>query len=275
MTRRHGFSLVELLVVIGIIGVLIALLLPAIHRVRESASKIQCTNHLHQLGIAVHGHECLYGYFPQAYHAMYPAFRSNVFPIQPWTTILLPFIEREPESRLIGIELEANQFAEFQCPSDPRLSNRGSYLTLPPGTLTSYNAVLGAKCEATPAGRFPGDGVIYGSSKTRVTEVTRGLSNTVIIGERPPDARLAWGWLFWGDFDSSLAASVYTTPDTFTYTGCSLPSNFSPGNLVDVCHGLHYWSLHPHGANFLLGDGSVQFLNYSADLKSMSTRNGM
>ena len=85
--KRHAFTLVELLVVIAIIGILIALLLPAVQAAREAARRIQCNNHLHQIGIALHSYHNSLGAFPMS--------RTNVVYYN-WSALayLLPYVEQ-------------------------------------------------------------------------------------------------------------------------------------------------------------------------------------
>src|SRR5262245_57931326 len=100
--RSRAFTLVELLVVIALVPVLIALLLPAVQKVREAANRIECANHLKQIGLACHQHHDTYGVFPPAWvYAPFTLPQGNVTQNGAGTfPCLLPFLEQEPLARL-------------------------------------------------------------------------------------------------------------------------------------------------------------------------------
>jgi prepilin-type N-terminal cleavage/methylation domain-containing protein/prepilin-type processing-associated H-X9-DG protein len=141
-SSRRGFTLIELLVVIAIIAILIGLLLPAVQKVREAAARMQCSNNLKQIGLAVHNFESTYGWLPPARVDSAPGYPVAEFNIPaPATgsiahgpgTFILPYIEQDNLYKLIRLDLDwrdpvnapaiATQVKTFICPSTPD-SNR-------------------------------------------------------------------------------------------------------------------------------------------------------
>lgn len=278
MNQRRGFTLIELLVVIAIVAILIGLLLPAVQKVREAANRTKCQNHLKQLGLALHLYHDAHQAFPQAYDKMNPWAAPDNANRRSWMSHVLPYIEQH---NLVnkGVATYAGVVVKiFCCPSDPLEGRLGQFTGLPPGALTDFIAVDGSNYANTPGAAFnvglPRDGVMYGGSKTRIADVVDGASQTVMVGERPPASSTSWGWWTWGPYDSALGAQN-SVPDPHGGT-CPLPQRYSPGKPGVECDALHYWSLHPGGANWLLTDGSVRFLPYTMApiLPLLATRAG-
>src|SRR5262245_36628968 len=97
LRRRGAFTLIELLVVIAVIAILIALLLPAVQKVREAANRAQCTNHLKQMGLGLHNHHDSKGAFPKGVQTGATPYSGNR---EGWPAYLLPFIEQDNAARL-------------------------------------------------------------------------------------------------------------------------------------------------------------------------------
>jgi prepilin-type N-terminal cleavage/methylation domain-containing protein/prepilin-type processing-associated H-X9-DG protein len=222
--NRKAFSLIELLVVIAIIGVLIALLLPAVQSVREAARRTGCKNNLRQLGIALHNFESAFEHFPKGYaHITGVDFAAKTgYPVAPgygaanhlghgWGIYLLPFLEEQNLRDLIEMELPSfdpanltareTSLSVFLCPSDGwSIHNfvvRDDTVAPPErAAAASYCANWGP---ASGVLETPGDttddvnldatpdqsaGPFFRNSRTRFTDVLDGSSHTLAFGER-------------------------------------------------------------------------------------------
>ena len=195
MNRRRGFTLIELLVVIAIIGVLLALVLPAVQQAREAARRTQCRNNLRQIGLALHNYLDVHQYFP-------PSFSFSVtlsFPIRGSWSIhgrLLPFLEQANAFQLARLDQDwddpINQasgvpqmrFPVFSCPSDPvgdviHYAGPGEGYIFP----TNYGFNFGTWFIFDPITNIGGDGVFYPNSRIDTSSISDGLSNTLGVAE--------------------------------------------------------------------------------------------
>lgn len=186
-TRRFAFTLIEVLVVIAIIGVLVALLLPAIHKVREAASRASCQNNLRQVGLAMHNYESTHGVLPPS--GYFPAGGPN----NSWSAIarLLPFIEQENLFRQIDLStpysaqpnVSAQRVKTYVCPSE--LNDRGKInaagaLVHWPG---NYVVNMGTWQVWSPATGTNRDGAFVPTAPLLLQGVADGLSNTLAVSE--------------------------------------------------------------------------------------------
>jgi prepilin-type N-terminal cleavage/methylation domain-containing protein len=192
---NRGFTLVELLVVIAIIGILIAMLLPAVQAVREAARRTSCLNNMRQIGLATFSFESAYMKFPPSMNAPVGA----VFPTSngSWGLLgrVLPFIEMENASRLVDLEVGYDQppnslsgipqmrIATFLCPSEindmPRMKADGSVNSYP----LNYVFNLGTWFIWNPATGKGGDGSFHPNSNFRTSDFLDGMSNTLMCSE--------------------------------------------------------------------------------------------
>jgi prepilin-type N-terminal cleavage/methylation domain-containing protein/prepilin-type processing-associated H-X9-DG protein len=275
---RRGFTLVELLVVIAIIGILVALLLPAVQAAREAGRRTQCTNNLKQIALAFHNYHDTHRSFPLLGndHAGYSCFVS-----------ILPFLEQQNVQQLYdftkgnsdpaNLEAVSKRLEVYVCPSAafgrhvPTECDAGRA----PGT---YAVCTGSGNPLSYAPNIvPHNGAIVGAGmgRTGMKSITDGTSNTFLVGEShwnypdymftsgPCSGQQRWGFTYW------------SAPHPYS-TGFATFNGFNHKRLNGVTARLGcFRSDHPGGANFALCDGSVRFVSQTTPqsiLDALATR---
>ncbi|TWT34839.1 DUF1559 domain-containing protein [Blastopirellula retiformator] len=302
---RRGFTLVELLVVIAIIGVLIALLLPAVQQAREAARRMSCQNNLKQLALALHNYESAHRCLPPS--RLDPDVEiydntGNDSAYQSWTTLILPMIEQGNLSDLIDYKqawsASANrpavsqQLDAFQCPSTPG-SDRvdsfwvagaaaGDYGSINEVKKKVYTNVLGL---ANP-GSAARAGVLSKAVKNQLRDIIDGTSNTLMVAEksgnpsiytsRGPMNATMFG-LYTDDKVENVSGSYvahdgtgWADPDCgFSINGATNDGLTPYGpKMINAINVSEVFSFHSGGAQFALADGSVRFVGETVDTET-------
>jgi prepilin-type N-terminal cleavage/methylation domain-containing protein/prepilin-type processing-associated H-X9-DG protein len=275
MNRRGGFTLVELLVVIGIIGILVALLIPAIQYARESARRTTCVNNLKQVALASISHESARRYY---------ATRTNAsFGEGTWITSILPYMEEsalyerwrsmvtstKPTLATVTDAFHATPIASLYCPSRrpagayptslaPRLLSQHSDYAINGGTTTGPDELLWTKpgvWEPSAPGLPTWSGRIF--KQIRYKDIKDGLSKTYLVAEKSVDAAQYTSGLDRGD-DDSVYQCLHTNCVRFAMR---VPAR----DAVESEAGLHHYnfgSAHASSFNAAYCDGSVHSVSY-------------
>jgi len=279
------------LVVITIIGVLIALLLPAIQAARESARRSQCTNQLRNLTLGLQNYESQNRRFP-------PGARLHDNNFQPsigWRVEVLPFIEEGdlyqqisplPNGGAQDFSATEQIIDIFHCPSVPTGGGNGQTVFG-----SNYAAVAGAgrddkiiSLESFACGNCATDGILFVKSKTKVGQITDGTSSTLMLGERTylfqdwimgatksgaPPSRICSGAV------KNIVYPINASHEEFGFYRGDFSA--APSDRKTLLNDLHFGSVHPGGANFSYADGHIEFLNDDIDFtiyQDISTRAG-
>ena len=257
-SRRTGFTLIELLVVIAIIAILIGLLLPAVQKVREAASRLKCSNNFKQMGLAMHSYNDAYGHLPAGWVTSQPAGATAPSPGWSWADLIMPFIEQGnlytdlnvDTSGLTGVPgPTAANFLQtplslYRCPSDS-----GAAISAQFQNYSTSNYVVNR--EVVGPGRLDGSNVPNALS---IQGISDGSSNTILVGERDTVKNVGAVWVR----SSTSSCSFEGRPGSgLNPVNPANPPSTGTGN----SQRLAFNSQHTNGCLFLLGDGSTRFVN--------------
>ena len=302
--RRSAFTLVELLVVIAIIGILIALLLPAVQTAREAARRSQCTNNMKQVALAFHNHESARRRFPLAYTDQSKSGKNN------WAPFLLPYLEQAAVMANYDVTrdwwvapnraLVATHLRVLQCPSTPnpdRIQDKpettppnktgacGDYVT-PAGVHRDINLALGTADQFAAAADLRGVICWFSDTNTEntISQIKDGTSSSILIGENAGREDV---WrrrvMFAANFNSAprvrARGGAWATTDNAYEIGQRMawdaafgpiPGNVAINNSNEWGH--CFYSFHAGGANFAFADGSIRWLGEQTNLRVLATR---
>jgi prepilin-type N-terminal cleavage/methylation domain-containing protein len=263
MPRSRAFTLVELLVVIAIVGLLLAILLPAVQSAREAGRRAQCQNNLRQMGIAL-----------QAYHDTWKAFpRGGWSPTSAnlsWSTAILPHLEEQPLFLQLNrtkpytdpsnLAVGGTVLPIFICPTSPKDTLRKKSADLPSTSTqvyarSDYGAVSGERgLRSSSATNSPERGAMIMEKNVSLAQITDGSASTILVGEAPEGLHSLW----------------FGVRNLFDQSGpINAPATYGL-QYIFYDYGQEISSYHAEGALVLLADGSVHFLSESIRPQTLS-----
>lgn len=276
--KRRGFTLIELLVVIAVIGILVALLLPAVQQARESARQTSCKNNLKQIGIALHNYHSSHALFPPTSTSDVEQGGWLVVPqsrhIHSWSNLLLPHIDQQNLYDQFNFDLSSMHpvnlpIAEllppgFRCPaySGAIYSRDPNYTRLSDRCAITNYAAMGASDVGHIYGQnsklLTPDGTMFPLSHTQITDITDGTGHTVLICETREEKMMVWT----DGGTAALVARPYDAGNPPGYGARRISLNFRPYfNYDNPSSEYGPSSMHPGGGMHLLADGSVRFIS--------------
>ncbi len=283
--QSPGFTLIELLVVIAIIAILIALLLPAVQKIRDSAARLQCQNNLKQLGLACMNYHDTNQKFPPG--------DTSESPLKAWSAFILPYIEQQNVFTLYNFTVDwnnpvnypaiQNQLTVFNCPSTPNSPRFDTTISAQPAC-GDYSAVNGIKwfvainCFGYPHLNANSNndprliGVMTHDISAGIYTITDGASNTILVAEDAGRPKLynKGGSQFFDPLNEKQGG--WADPGApFSIDG-SNPDGTIPGPCsINCSNNSEVYSFHANGANMVFADGSVHFVNSSIDLCKLAS----
>src|SRR3954470_5863398 len=284
---RRAFTLVEILVVIAIIGLLVALLFPAVQSSREASRRLQCTNNLKQIGLAFLNFESSHRVFPPGYVSQFDASGNDTGPGWGWAAMILPQMDESPIYNVIHFDLPIEHpmngvrvasIPNYLCPTEDFRhvwqAKRPDGSPICEVAESNYVAMFG-----TTEPGVDGDGMFFRNSKIKMSDISDGTSKTIAAGERTHQlGRATWvgsvtqAVLFPED-DNSQSQAVPETGAGMTLGHAG--EGIGPGGTGGDVN--QFYGLHGQGANFVFADGHVSFLLTSMDYDTylaLATRAG-